>query len=271
VVTIHDVYHLAYANQLPMAKRWYARALIANAVKKSDKIITVSNFSKSEILKYTDTTDSKVSVIHNGLDLSFFEEEISLKKLSKDNTFSFLNGSFFLYVGNFKKHKNVELILQAYLLWLSQYGSAVKVILVGKEFQGCSIRKYVNINPLLQSNVIFIDDASDSDLQWLYQNALALIMPSLYEGFGFTPLEAMASNCPAIVSDAASLPEVCGDAAYYIDPKSAEQLFLAMKHVAFDAEYRGELIEKGKRKAAEYSWKKAAEEHIKVFDSLILE
>lgn len=266
VVTIHDVYHLANANNFSFFKRFYAKTILSKAVEVSDRIITISNFSRSEILKYTSANEHDISVIHCGIDTCFFRKDDLSQTFFKIKQ----EAPYFLYVGNMKKYKNVQLLLHAYETWLSSEGDRIKLVLVGKEFGDFSPRIYIEKSPHLNKNVFMYSSTNDDDLKSLYKHALALVMPSLYEGFGLTPLEAMASGCPALVSHAASLPEVCGDAASYFDPTSSSDLLRAMKQVVYDPSFREQLIEKGYRKVQEYCWKKAAEEHIKVFDSLFI-
>lgn len=268
VVTIHDVCHLAFYNRLSFHKKLYAKLLLNNAVRISDLIFTVSDFSENEICRLTGISPKKIRKIHNGVDAEFFKQPVpSLKSEEILKNFHSC-AEFFLYVGNVKPHKNIDAFLDAYKLFIKKFGNKVKVVVIGKQFSGYPLKDRIARDPVLCNRVFFYSDISDDELLWFYRHAIATILPSLYEGFGFSPLEAMASGCPAIVSNSGSIPEVCGDAAYYIDPKSIEELFNGLSRVYKECDYRASLIKKGKRRVEYFIWKKAADEHIKAFNHL---
>ena len=121
----------------------------------------------------------------------------------------------------------------------------------------------------LKDRVVFLDYVPEKDLPHLYSEAAAFVFPSLYEGFGLPPLEAMACGCPVIVSNAASLPEVCGDAAYYVDPYDVESIAEGIYKVLMNEILRQDLIAKGLERVKLFSWEKAAKEHLKVFEEVL--
>jgi glycosyltransferase involved in cell wall biosynthesis len=240
-VIIHDVNHLVDRNKLSFVKRFYAEYMINAAIRKSDKIITVSEFSKKEIIKYADTKGKIIKVIYCGLDKDEFlkntDVETSKRIIEKYN----LPTKYFLFVGSIKTHKNFKTLINAYQSFTEIYPD-IKLVVIG-------IDTKKNKGDLSFSNVrdklIFPGYVKDSELALIYRNALCLIFPSIYEGFGLPPLEAMMSGCPVIASNAASIPEVCGDAALYFDPRNTKELYEKMKLIIDDKSVSDELIRKG--------------------------
>lgn len=252
-VTIHDAYHLAFNPCLRLEEKLYARMMFHQAVHRSDLIFTVSLFSQKELCRYLSIPPSKIRVIYPGIDFDRFSREMPQDAIREKYS---LPPSFFLFVGNVKPHKNLRLIFEAY----QHFSIEMPLVVIGK------------INGLLTPDLsilnrqcIHLEEVSDEELPAFYQMATALIFPSLYEGFGFPPLEAMAAGCPAIVSNRASIPEACGKAAYFIDPENFEELATAMRLVASDVALREKLKKKGKEQAHKFSWDRMAKEYAKAF------
>ena len=268
IVTIHDVFHLAFYNELSLPQKIYSKIVLNSALKKSDKIVTVSNFSKNEILRYTNIKyENKISVIYNGV--NFNEEKIG-KKIDDD-----IQSSYFLFVGNVKPHKNLKRTLEAYKLFLSRYRNLEnipKFIIVGKKegfITGDNVTDFVEKDPALRETVQFTGWISDDKLKELYRNALALVFPSYYEGFGFPPLEAMAMNCAVIASDCACIPEICKEAALYFNPFEIISIMEKMEKIFINKNIRNDLIIKGKKRISEFSSKKTIQEHIELFEQYL--
>lgn len=266
VVTIHDVFHLAFYNELSLPQKIYSKIVINSALKKSDKIITVSNFSKKEILKYTNSKyEEKISVIYNGIDL-----KKKGKRYTKDIT-----TPYFLFVGNIKPHKNLKRTLESFKLFLEKYQNSENLpqfIIVGKKegfITGDNVVNLVEKDFLLRKYVKFTGWIDDNELDELYSNALALIFPSYYEGFGFPPLEAMTFDCPVIASDKACISEICEDAALYFDPFSVKSIMEKMMIIFNEKDIRNNLVLKGKERIMHFSDKKTVEKHIKLFNQYL--
>lgn len=269
ITTIHDVFHLAFYNELNIPQKIYSKMVINSALKKSDKIITVSNFSKNEILLHTNEKhQNKISVIYNGI--NFSEEKIEEEKKNKE-----LHAPYFLFVGNVKPHKNLKRTLEAYKLFLSRYSNLEnipKFIIVGKKegfITGDNVTDFVEKDPDLRETVQFTGWISDDKLKELYRNALALVFPSYYEGFGFPPLEAMAMNCAVIASDCACIPEICKDAALYFNPFDVISITEKMEKIFISENIRKDLIIKGKKHMSEFSSKKTIHKHIELFEQYL--
>jgi glycosyltransferase involved in cell wall biosynthesis len=263
VVTIHDVYHLAYQHTLSLPQKVYANALIRAAAFLSARVITVSDFSKKEILKYCSIKPEAITTIHNGVDTErFMPQKQAAGKNQQDKS------PYLLFVGNVKPHKNLVTLLQAFAHLLEQ-GFDLDLWIVGKK-EGfitgdTQIEGILAGSAALRQRVVFTGYVGDDALPRLYHDAAALVFPSLYEGFGLPPLEAMAGGCPVVASSAASIPEICGDAALYFDPQDYLSLTEKLKEVLNSSTKREELINKGYSKAATYTWQAAAAQHIELF------
>ena len=261
IATIHDVYHLAFSHTLSFLQKTYAKIMINRASKISDHIFTISQFSKGEIIRYTGTPSEKISHIPLGVDQSHFSKEIDIRQKYA------LPAHYFLFVSTLTAHKNVERLILAWDL-ISEKWPEWKLVFVGKRGKTGSWEQILSANPSLQKSLLFLGQVEDQDLPGLYRNAHALIHPSLYEGFGLTPLEAMSSGCPVIVSNVASLPEVCGDSSLYVDPYNVQDIARGMEKIIQDPILHAELKTKGLQRSRSFNWNTTAEKHIAVMESL---
>lgn len=269
LVTLHDVFHLAFYNTLTIPQKVYAKIVIKAALDKSDAIITVSNFSKDEILKYSGSKyATKIYPIHNGVDPILGSE---------DNHLADFRGykNYFLAVGNIKPHKNFRRAIQAYNCFLQNNNKEeIPHLLIIGNSEGLitgdnSVFGEISNDPILKQYVHFIGRITDSELKTAYQNSLALIFPSIYEGFGFPPLEAMLEKTPVIVSNAACMPEICGDAALYFDPYNINDIATKMELIFKDKALREDIIVKGDKRVLDFKWAYSAQESIKVIENLL--
>jgi glycosyltransferase involved in cell wall biosynthesis len=228
VVTIHDLIHLRNPN--PIA-RLYARQMIGRAVRRSRRVLTVSEAVKREIVETFGCAEEHVVVTPNGVGAPFSEHGPAAE------------GRYFLYVGNDKPHKNVDVLVDAFASI-----SGASLVLTGANFERFKSRERVVVTG-------FVDDA---ELAALYRGAIALVMPSREEGFGLPALEAMASGCAVITSNAAALVEITRDAALHVEPNVAS-LFEAMTRLASDESLRRTLASRGIARAKQFTWMRCAE------------
>lgn len=259
IVTIHDCIHLRFPQYLPnRAAHAYARTFMAMGARRARRIITVSQASKDDIQHYLHTPADKIEVIHNGLDARFLSPPDDTQVARVRDRF-LLDAPFILYAGNIKPHKNVDRLIEAFALFRAQGHEDVKLLIIGDE-----LSKYPGLRRLvhrhhLHKHVRFFGFVPDATLAALYHLAQAFVFPSLYEGFGFPPLEAMASGTAVITSNVSSLPEVVGEAAILIDPFDPAAIADAMRRVLDDHALRDDLIRKGHERAQAFSWTRAAE------------
>jgi len=214
ITTIHDVCHLTEHSDLSKAKKLYARMLYLSALKKSDIVFTVSNFTKNELRRIFNLNSreiDKVKVVYEAI-------EFKNKKINA-STFP-VDGKYILYVGNVKKHKNIEGLIKAFRIIKDKF-SDIKLVVVGR------MEKFIsgNVDALrlieengLNSCVVFTGVLTDEELISLYRNALLFVLPSFYEGFGLPPLEAISNGCPVFLSDIEVFREIYGDCVIYCNP-----------------------------------------------------
>ncbi len=268
LVTIHDVYHLAFFSKLKFLEKIYAKFFIHKAAIQSDKILTVSYFSKSEILKYIKVEKEKVEVIYNALNPIFFEKEQNRNKSLINRS---LPKKYFLFIGSLKAHKNLVSLIKAFEKLEKRYLD-VYLVIVGKNMNlknSINIQKVLDKNKNLKNKIKIMFDVKDEDLLGIYEKAIALVFPSLYEGFGYPPLEAMSMKCPVIASNRASIPEICCDGALYIEPLDYSSIFSAMKKMIDDKDFRKALIKKGLKRVKYFTTENFIEKHLKQMQKLL--
>lgn len=254
LVTIHDVLFLAHPEHFGLHKRAYAKVFFNRAATLSDHVITISEFSHREINSYIGVLGDKITPIPLAVSSDRFqglEEKGNLKVPLK----------FILYVGNFARHKNILRLIQS----LDFLEKDVHLVLAGKQ---TGWNEWKVAFEKRKDRVTLCGNVEDGELTWLYQNAAALVHPSWYEGFGITPLEAMSAGCPVVAARAASLPEVCGDAAEYVDPYCEKDIARGVRAV-LDGKRAGELREKGYAQVKRFNLQTCAQKHMEVIDQLI--
>jgi len=269
VVTIHDCIHLRFPQYLPnRAAHFYARTMMSMSARRAERVLTVSEASKNDILHYLGVPAHKVEVIYNALD-----ERLAVAPTPEDvqrvRERFLLTSPFILYAGNIKPHKNVDRLIEAYSILRRRGVEDVKLLIIGDE-----ISKYPNLRRLvhkfqLHQQVRFLGFVSDATLAVLYRLAGVFVFPSLHEGFGLPPLEAMAAGTPVITSNVSSLPEVVGDAAVLIDPMDAGAIADAMARVLEDETLRAELVRRGHERIKAFSWERSVARIRQVYGELV--
>jgi glycosyltransferase involved in cell wall biosynthesis len=261
LTTVYDVFHLAQPELVGgLHKQLYARLMFNRVVNKSKKIITISQFSADELLKFTGCKPDLVRSIHLGVDDALSDTSA---KIDAQNP-------YLLYVGNVKPHKNLATLVDAFQKVAQDIPH--DVMIVGKKegfITGDSILHSVPSE--IKDRVRFTGPIDDATLAAYYRAADMFVFPSFYEGFGLPPLEAMAMSCPVIASTAASIPEICGDAALYFDPRSSDELAEKIKVVLADPELRSTLINAGLANLERFSWNECANQTVSEIRALLNE
>ncbi len=266
VVTIHDliIHHFptGKASTRPsfiyMLKILGYKYVISKACKKAKKIIAVSKSTKEEIVDHLKVKSDKIFVTYEGVDNRIQNSEFRIQNKPQ-------NTQYFLFVGNVYPHKNAERMIKAFNIFL-QYFPNTQLVFVGKEdFFYKRLRKMIN-KMELSKKIVFHGKASDAELGSLYRNAIAIVVPSLMEGFGLPALEAAANNCLVLASSIPSLKEICGENAIYFDPYSEEDILEKMRMV-YLKKYDKEIIERNFEKSKEFSFHKMAEQTLKIYES----
>ena len=256
VVTIHDISWKHFPQSVSKKFYTYYYFLIPRIAKNSKHIFTVSEFSKKDISKHLKIKTDKITTVYNAVSDKFRPLKLNKEKL-------------ILSVATLQPYKNLEKLIDAFLyLKKTNNNFEYKLILVG----GINERVFAKSNIFEKvkgiDDIIFTGYLDDNKLVELYNKASLFVFPSLFEGFGLPPLEAMACGCPCVVSNVAALPEVCGDAAYYVNPYDVEDIARGIERVLTDENLRQSLIQKGFENVKRFSWEKSAKKMIEVIKGL---
>jgi glycosyltransferase involved in cell wall biosynthesis len=269
IVTIHDVIHLLFPQYLPGRLAYaYARACLWAAAKRSDRILTVSSTSKNDILRRFKVPAEKIAVIYNAID-ERFNVKPSDEQVQRVRERYQLDQQFVLYVGNIKPHKNLERLIDAFHRLRRCGFDDLRLLIIGDEISKYPALRRAVHGLKLHKYVRFLGFVPIETLAVLYRLADAFVFPSLYEGFGLPPLEAMASGAPVITSNVSSLPEVVGDAALLVDPYDPESIADGMRQVLTDADLRATLRARGLVRVQQYSWQRSIEQVHQIYNEVL--
>lgn len=256
ITTIHDCIHLVFPQYLQnRLAHAYARAAFYSATRRARRILTVSETSKRDILRFFRIPPERVTVIYNAIAETFYQPPPA-DAVERVRERYQLNHRFVMYAGNVKPHKNLERLIDAFRQVRAVGGYDDLTLLVS----GSEISKYATLRRAvhrsnLHQHVRFLGYQPEETLAVLYRLADVFVFPSLYEGFGLPPLEAMASGTPVVVSNVSSLPEVVGDAGLLVNPYDAESVAGGIRRVLDNAELRRDLIARGVARARTFSWR----------------
>ena len=268
VVTIHDLILLHYPTRrastlsplIYLLKKLAYHTVIKHAINKSKMIIAVSNHTKNDIRKYFGISEKKIRTTYEAVGIIGAQPDLPTKNVLEKYG---IMKPYLLYVGNAYPHKNLERLVLVFREFSKKHPH-LNLVFVGKEdYFYKTLKKFVQENRV--KRVIFADYIPDCDMPIVYREALLYIFPSLYEGFGLPPLEAMARGLPVASSNASCLPEILGDAAVYFDPEGMAQMSETIERAIADGELRKELITKGREQIKKYSWEKMARETLEVY------
>lgn len=254
MTAIHDLTYLRYPETMDVKNLRRIRKGIAYSVKRSSRILTISEFSKGELMELLDIPEEKISVVYTAP--SLLPERADFEGCARKWG---IKCPYLLYVGTIEPRKNLVRLLRAFDLLKSREKIPHRLVLAGG--RGWQDGEIMQTAKTIQhaEDVIFTGYVSAEEKSMLYQNADAFVFPSLYEGFGIPPLEAMTLGCPVVCADAASLPEAAGDGAELVDPLEEESIAAGILRVLSDQPYRVGLVERGLRHAAGFTWETSAE------------
>ena len=252
VITVHDIIPLLVPRN-HARQHWYFKSLLPCALRTAAAIITPSHMAKKHLIVAFGLEGSKIEVIHHGSEHALDGSEVApTRKI----------GDYLLFIGRASAHKNLEGVINGFckLAGMLPHRLVVAGIAEKDHAPHCApradaveYRGYVNSGEKLA----------------LYRSASLLVFISHHEGFGLPPLEAMANACPVVASHSSCIPEICGDAAYYVDPADAESIAEGIRRVATDKELRADLVQRGLERAKMFSWRKSAERHLAVFEEAL--
>lgn len=244
VMCIHDVN--AQKGWSSRRHQLYRRLAVPRGAKIADTVVTVSEFSKEEISNYVGINPKKIEVVHNGVDPLF---------LSNENGEPIdLPDKYLLFVGSMNPRKNIRRVIYAFENVKKNNSIPHKLVIIGPDNK--SIFRKISINNSEAIRVLGF--VTERELKYAYSHADIFVYPSLYEGFGLPPLEAMACGTAVIGSDQSALPEILGDAAILVDPTETSEIAAAITKLVFNDEYRVDLIKTGKKHAQTFTWEKSS-------------
>jgi len=264
VATIHDVIYLACSQDLPSrAGRLYYRAMMNACARMATRIITDSEHSRNEIVRYLRADPERIDVIYPGVD-PVFAPVTDAEQLAAVHSRFGIDREFVLCVGIYKPRKNHAGLLRAFQRLLVR-GIQAQLVVAGPMADGEAVLRSLAAELGIAKHMVFTGFVSDAELRSLYSAARVCVCPSLYEGFGFTVLEAMACGAPVVCSRATSLPEVAGKAALYFDPHDPQEMASQLVRAFSDDALRASLIEQGRQNLQRFNWAETARQTLAVY------
>lgn len=268
LVTIHDCIHLRFPQYLPNRLAYaYARAQLWSATRRARRVLTVSHASKQDIVRFFDVPETKVTVIPNAIDERFHRTPADADLVRVRERYQ-LPERFIMYAGNVKPHKNLERLIDAFVAVRRRGFGDLGLLLTGNEVSRYAILRRAVHRHNLRKHVRFLGYQTVETLAVLYRLADVFVFPSLYEGFGLSPLEAIASGTPVVASNVSSLPEVLGDAAVLIDPREADSIADGITRALGDDALRADLRRKGLARAGRFSWDKSVQQVRRIYEEI---
>ncbi len=265
LVSIHDLTHILDETfRASWKSRIYAQPMLRLAASNAAHIFTVSEYSKRQIVEHLGTPADKVSVVYNGVSPQFFSEPHDESKIRAGRSYGF-EGSYILYVGNLKPHKNVAGLIRAFTALRSRQKIEHKLLIIGGDASGRSDLKRLAGECGLNGSAVFVPVVPGELLRTAYSGADVTVLPSFEEGFGLPIVESMACGTPVACSYAASMPEVGGEAADYFDPRDIESIADSLERVLFSQARSDRMRKLGIEQAARFTWESCARKHYEVY------
>ena len=274
ITTLHDVIFKedSILEQLSSSASWYQkvgnlyrRLIVDNIVKRSNQLITVSEFEKQNISNIYGLGDSKIQAIYNGVSANLTADISEAKKVNTKIKYE-LPEKYFLHFGNTDPRKNTKRVIEAYNKYLKIFKDEVKLVLIGlNQARLNAILKDVGLKKELGRKIVLIGYVPDEDLSVIFNLSEVFLFPSLREGFGIPIIEAMACGVPVITSNTSSMPEVADDAALLVDPYRVASIFEAIVKLRLDREFRDQLIMKGFERYKTFSWENTAKKVLGIY------
>ncbi len=270
VVTIYDLSFLRYPQSFNRANRTYLKWAVSSAVRRADRVIAISESTKSDLISLFGIPPERVSVVYCGFDGALSKPR-SRADIESWRTHRGLPDHYILHVGTIEPRKNIARLVRAFARVKNAAHLPHHLVLVGGRGWKYEEIDRVIAEEQLTDSVILAGYVPQDELPYWYRAADLMVYPSLYEGFGLPPLEALASGLPVVCSNAASLPEVVGDAALIVSPEDEAALADGIVRALNDKALREEMVARGERQASKFSWARAARETVQVYAAVFAE
>lgn len=262
IITVHDLVRSCFSFSRETPRERILLKLDVRNIRRAAHIIAVSQSTKNDLIKYLKIPYDRISVIYNGVDHSVF----------KPHDTKHHDKSYILYVGSERPRKNLGRLFEAFAKLAKEF-QKLKLVKVGvcgrsEKYRTNTLRQLESLG--ITEKVVFVDYIAEVDLVHYYSSAVLLAHPSLYEGFGLPPLEAMACGCPVVTSNTSSLPEVVGKAGIMVNPYDTDSLAQAMKRVLIDEKLRNDMVRKGLEQSKKFSWEKTVKQTLAVYKKVEL-
>ena len=266
IITVHDLRFYRFPRTYTFPRYVFLKYKVRKSVKAADHIITISAFTKSELMDAYKLPSEKITVIHEAINRERFSRETPESAIHFDNV-NLTGADYVLSVGHIEPRKNYERLMVAFeKMKETNAFPNLKLVIVGKKDNHCKrVLKMVNELP----DVVYLNFVSHDQLLWLYRHAKLFVFPSFYEGFGFPPLEAGCLGAISAVSNVSSMPEVCGDAVAYFNPYDVDEMASVMARCLSDEKYRLELRERMNQQLDIFSWRDNAVETVAIYKKVV--
>lgn len=269
VVTIHDIIHLLYPEFLPSRMAFlYAQRMIRRSLHRGDRIIAVSQNTRSDLIQHFDVDGRKIQVVYNGVE-TVFRKRLDPEELERWRRDLGLERQYLLFVGNPKPHKNLDTVIQAYAKARQIAPFDAPLVCVGdrtgSEFKIRQRAAQLGVG----DHIRLLGHVAQEALPAIYQGATLFLYPTLYEGFGLPVVEAMASGVAVITSNTSALKEVAEGYAHLVDPLDVEGMAKAISHCMSDPDHRNSLAKLGLRRSEDFRWSQAARKTLDIYLSAI--
>ena len=270
VTTIHDLGYLDSSEQFKKYDFWQLKLWTAKSINTSKSIIAISDSTRKDIVRHYKSASKKITVVHHGYDKDRFNTSIRQKDVRRVKNKLSIKGEYLLFLSLLKPSKNIDGLLRAFAAVKAKGNTAVKLVVAGRK--GWLYESIFQLTKELgiDDSVIFTGFVDEEDKPALYYGSKLFVLPAHWEGFGMVALESLACGTPVVVSKVGGLPEVVGDAGYYVDPKDPNDIAAKIQGLLrlSKPEYE-KIVKKGLKQANKFSWEKAAKETLKVLESVV--
>ncbi len=269
VTIIHDISFNFFPQFIKFSDLIFLKTLIPLSLRRADKVIGVSKFTRAEIIKFYKVGPEKVDYIYDAISDDFLKGEVSLEEKERVKKKYKLPEKFILYLGTLQPRKNIPHLIEAFARIKDRLENVKLVVCGDLKAHNCdsAIERNVVVDNL-ENDVLFPGFIDEKDKVVVFAQARVFVFPSLYEGFGIPPLEAMSQGVPVLAADIPSLREIVGDGALYVDPNKVEDFAEMLYNLDKDEELRRRLIQSGKARISFFSWEKSARQLLAIFEKM---